>query len=145
MGAWYITNHYNFRTNCCRTFSLLLCRNSLIFISYEKISKNYFCLKNYVFKMMTLILNTIFQANFKITDFLLGHGWGNFSCYTLYVGPKVCCNCLTLMMLTLRLVQTMEHVPRHSLTRQPRTWCSLVWTVRKHAANMLWICSEAEL
>ncbi len=42
-------------------------------------------------------------------------------------------------------VQTMEHIPWHSLTGQPRTWCSLVWTVSKHAANMLWICSEAEL
>ncbi len=45
----------------------------------------------------------------------------------------------------LRTVQTMEHIPRHSLTRQPRTWCSLVRTVSKHAANMLRICSKAEL
>ncbi len=48
-------------------------------------------------------------------------------------------------MLSLRSVQTMEHILRHSLTRQPRTWYSLVWTVSKHAANMPWICSEAEL
>ncbi len=66
---------------------------------------------------------------------------------TLQIGPDACLHCtrteccLTLM----RLVQTMEHVPRHSLTRQPRTWCSLVWTISKHAANMLRICSEAEL
>ncbi len=45
----------------------------------------------------------------------------------------------------LRPVQTMEHIPRHSLTQHPRTWCSLVWTVSKHAVNMLWIGSEAEL
>ncbi len=46
---------------------------------------------------------------------------------------------------TLRPVQTMEHILRHSLTQQPRTWCSLVGAVSKHAANMLWICSEAKL
>ncbi len=39
----------------------------------------------------------------------------------------------------------MEHVSRHSHMRQQRTWCSLVWTISKHATNMLWICSAAEL
>ncbi len=54
-------------------------------------------------------------------------------------------SCRVTYTLVWRLVQTMEHIPQHSLTQQPRTWCSLVWTVSKYAANMLRISSEAEL
>ncbi len=39
-------------------------------------------------------------------------------------------------MVAFRPVQTMEHILRHSLMRQPRTWCSLVWIISKHAMNM---------
>ncbi len=37
----------------------------------------------------------------------------------------------------LRPVQTIEHIPRHSLTRQPRTWCSLVFVPQAFFLKLL--------
>ena len=56
---------------------------------HKKYITKLFCLENYVFEMMTLVFDTNLQAFFKIVDYFFAHGWGNSSCFALYVGPKV--------------------------------------------------------